>query len=69
MRLPDYHQCSAIHSGAPRESRQGKTEICFDAEGIGMPYPQQDVHLYLQDTPTSRAMAHSGVSQTSVERA
>jgi len=68
MRLPDYHQCSAVHS-APREPRQGKTEICFNVEGIGMPYPQHDVHLYLQDTPTSRAMARSGVSQTSVESA
>ena len=29
----------------------------FDAEGVGIPYPQQDVHLYIQDTPVSRAMA------------
>ena len=32
----------------------------FDAEGIGIPYPQQDVHLYIQDTPMSRSMAQSG---------
>ena len=32
----------------------------FDAEGIGIPYPQRDVHLYVQDTPLMRAMAESG---------
>ncbi|MBW1749653.1 MAG: hypothetical protein JRJ37_02945, partial [Deltaproteobacteria bacterium] len=31
----------------------------FDAEGVGIPYPQQDVHLYIQDTPVSQAMAKS----------
>ena len=31
----------------------------FDAEGVGIPYPQQDVHLYIRETPESRAMAES----------
>lgn len=31
----------------------------FDAEGVGIPYPQQDVHLYIQDTPVSQAMVKS----------
>ncbi len=44
----------------------------FDAEGVGIPYPQQDVHLYIQDTPVSRAMAkprpwHQPVSTPQVQ--
>ena len=27
----------------------------FDAEGVGMPYPQQDVHLYVKDADAMKA--------------
>jgi small conductance mechanosensitive channel len=32
----------------------------FDAEGIGIPFPQRDVHLYLGDAATREAFARSG---------
>lgn len=32
----------------------------FDAEGIGIPFPQRDVHLYLGDPATREALARSG---------
>ncbi|WP_462321636.1 mechanosensitive ion channel family protein [Halochromatium sp.] len=32
----------------------------FDAEGIGIPFPQRDVHLYLGDLATREALARSG---------
>ncbi|MGA6926777.1 MAG: mechanosensitive ion channel family protein [Desulfosarcina sp.] len=30
----------------------------FDAEGIGIPYPQRDVHLYLSDADRETIIAH-----------
>ena len=30
----------------------------FDAEGIGIPFPQRDVHLYLSDTDREGILAH-----------
>lgn len=40
----------------------------FDAEGLDIPYPQQDVHVYIQDTPVSRAMARSKIDHSGSAR-
>jgi small-conductance mechanosensitive channel len=29
----------------------------FDAEGIGIPYPQRDVHLYIEDDAVKQKLA------------
>jgi len=34
----------------------------FDAEGVGIPYPQQDVHLYVKDAEAGKACV-SGIEQ------
>jgi small-conductance mechanosensitive channel len=29
----------------------------FDAEGIGIPFPQRDVHLYIEEGPGKQSLA------------